>query len=121
MKASKFPIPINTPATLVNTLTNCINKLCSNGYNHVMKVNSKGLHVRATHKTYTAYDVKLIGTFQFDGQSIPENKIILYVLETFDGVKGILMDTNVSFKTESIAKFIKKVEDTGHSNKPVAA
>ena len=121
MKATKFPIPVNIPITLVNTLTNCINTLCSNGYNHVMKVNSKGLHERATHKTYTAYDVKLIATFQFDGQSIPENKVILYVLETIDGVKGILIDTNVTFKSDSIAKFIKKVEDAGHSNKPVAA
>lgn len=101
----------NPEVPAMNTLSGCINKEIKNGYTDTLKVNGQGLHVEGKDKVYTPSQIRIINFYRFEGQSDPADNAIMYVIETEDDVKGILIDAYGTYADEKINKFIKEVEE----------
>jgi hypothetical protein len=94
----------------MSTLTERTNKAIQNGYTDNLKVTKQGLYSTQKDKTYTPGEVKIIDFYRFEGQSDPADNAIMYIIETKDGVKGILIDAYGAYADENVNKFITEVE-----------
>ena len=111
-EAAKQEIPA------MNTLTERVNKMTQNGYTDNMKVTKDGLYSTERDKTYAPNEITIIDFFRFEGQSDPADNAILYVIETEDGCKGMLIDSYGAYSDEHINKFIRDVEGINKKDSP---
>lgn len=95
----------------MNTLTACSNKMIQNGYTDTMRVTRQGLYSVQKDKNYTPAEVKVVDFFRFEGQSDPADNAIMYVIETTDGDKGLLIDAYGAYADEGVNKFMIEVEE----------
>ena len=95
----------------MNTLSAVINKMVKQGYTDTLKVTQQGLYSTEKEFTYAPAAVRIINFYRFEGQSDPADNAIMYVIETEDGVKGILIDAYGAYSDEKINKFISEVEE----------
>ncbi len=95
----------------MNTLTACANKLTKDGYTDTLLVSTKGLYSTLNDKTYGPEEVKAVNFYRFEGQSDPGDNAILYVIETCDGAKGMIIDAFGLYADDAISKFMSHVDD----------
>jgi hypothetical protein len=98
-------------STLMNTLTERIDKAVQSGYTENMNVNRQGLYVEAGNKIYLPDEVSIVDFYRFEGESDPADGAILYLIETNDGLKGTLVDAYGTYADGYINKFITEVEE----------
>lgn len=110
MRTQGYRKPNDKP-TYMNTLTACSNKMVKDGYTDNFKVKKQGLFSIATEKHYSPADTNVINYYRFEGQSDPGDNIIMYVIETTDGQKGLLIDAYGPYADETVSKFMQEVED----------
>jgi hypothetical protein len=105
----------------MNTMSQCVNKLESDGYTEQFRVDEKGkLYAPSVDKSYKAEKVHILNFFRFEGASDPDENSILYAIQTDDGTKGMLTDAYGAYADPNVSKFIKQVEDIAKKNpKPV--
>lgn len=94
----------------MNTLTERVNKAIKNGYTDNFKVTNNGLFSEKTEKVYLPPQVTIKDFYRFEGESDPADNAIMYVIETHDGLKGILIDAYGTYADAKINKFIADVE-----------
>ena len=92
--------------------------MTQNGYTDNMKVTKDGLYSTERDKTYAPNEITIIDFFRFEGQSDPADNAILYVIETEDGCKGMLIDSYGAYSDEHINKFIRDVEGINKKDSP---
>ena len=93
----------------MTTLTERTNKAIKEGYADTLKVTKQGLYSTHKDKVYGPDEVQVINFFRFEGQSDPADNAIMYVIETIDGVKGILIDAYGAYADEHVNKFMTSV------------
>lgn len=105
----------NQPTTIkvphMNTLTGVTNKWTQNGYTDTITISKDGLYSTTKDKNYGPADVRVIDFYRFEGQSDPADNCILYVVETTDGVKGMVIDAYGTYADDDVTKFMKHVEE----------
>jgi hypothetical protein len=106
---------LSTPGADVpwmKSLATCANKMREEGYTEDFQVDKEGLSKfgQGT-KYYQPEDVRIVNFYRFEGVSDPGDNIIMYVIETNDGVKGTLVDGYGAYASDHVAKFIVKVEE----------
>ena len=102
---------IKEPVPFMNTLTACVNKVTRDGYTDAMKVTKQGLYSTTKDKTYAPDEVRIIDFYRFEGQSDPADNAILYVIETTDGAKGMIIDAYGTYSDITVTKFMTDVEE----------
>ena len=107
----------NEPVPFMNTLTERINKATKDGYTDTLKITKQGLYSESKHRAYAPDQVKVVDFFRFEGQSDPADNAIMYVIETSDGLKGILIDAYGAYADEHINKFMTDVEEINKKEK----
>jgi len=108
---------INTqPVPFMSTLSDRLNKAMKDGYTDNLKVTKQGLYSSVKDKTYTPAEVKIIDFYRFEGQSDPADNAIMYVVETWDGVKGTLVDAFGPYADEQVNNFMTEVEEINKKN-----
>ncbi|MCD6010613.1 MAG: hypothetical protein K0Q79_475 [Flavipsychrobacter sp.] len=95
----------------MNTLTERVNKAIQNGYVENFKVTKQGLYVERTDKTYQPADVYIKDFYRFEGESDPADNAIMYVIETWDDLKGTLIDAYGAYSDANVTKFISEVQE----------
>jgi hypothetical protein len=96
----------------MNTLTACVNKAQKEGYTQSFMVTRQGLQSAADEtSTYSPRQIKVVNFYRFEGQSDPADNSILYVIETSDGKKGMLIDAYGAYADDKVNKFMNEVED----------
>lgn len=110
MWAQEYNKP-NDKITFMNTLTSCVNKVVKDGYTDSFKVTRQGLYSTAKDKYYQPEEIHVINFYRFEGESDPGDMVIMYVIETRDGVKGTLVDAFGTYSDDSVSAFMKQVED----------
>jgi hypothetical protein len=95
----------------MNTLTERLNKTIKNGYTDNLKITRQGLYSAAKNKTYTPKEVRIVDFYRFEGHSDPGDNCIMYLLETNDGLKGVLIDAYGAYADENTNDFIAKVRE----------
>jgi hypothetical protein len=101
----------NATLTVMNTLTDRVNKAIKDGYTDNLKITRQGLYSAKKDKTYLPSEVKIIDFYRFEGQSDPADNAIMYIIETADGAKGVLIDAYGAYADENVNKFIAEVEE----------
>ena len=102
---------LNEPVPFMSTLTERVNKAMKDGYTDTLKMTKQGLYSAAKDKTYLPDEVRVIDFYRFEGQSDPADSAIMYVIETTDGVKGLLIDAYGAYADEHMNKFMTDVEE----------
>lgn len=103
--AAKDPIPF------MNTITSCINKAAKEGYRESFTVTKRGLYAVSNSRYYRPEQIQIVNFYRFEGQSDPGNNTTMYVIETFDGLKGTIVDAYSYYSDASVSKFMSEVEE----------
>lgn len=102
----ELPNPTNIPALL-----NCIKNAEADGYITDFEVTEAGLHVKDDTHYFKPEDIFINDFFRFELASDPSENSILYLVETKDGQKGILINAYGNYANPIIASFIERVEE----------
>jgi len=86
------------------------NKMVLEGYVDDFKITDGGLKSIKTGKIYEPHQINVINFFRFEGQSDPNDNSILYQIETFDGLKGTVVDAYGAYADRKLSEFMNNVE-----------
>lgn len=81
----------STTMPYMKSLYSCLNSMIGEGYTEDFKLTAKGIHSKRMNRTYEPHEIKIVNFFRFEGNSNPEDNVIMYILETADGQKGTLI------------------------------
>ncbi len=95
----------------MKTLSECINKAVQKGYTENFKVTGKGLTTEDEENSYLPENVAISDFHRFEGYSDPQDNAILYIIQTDDGTKGVLIDSYGTYADAKIGSFIKQVAE----------
>ncbi len=93
----------------VNTLKGSIDP--ATGYKANFTVSGKTLTDNSGLIHYKPHQVKIRNYFRINGNAKPENNAIAYLLETFDGKKGVLVYNYDVFTDSKVFNFLKAIVD----------
>lgn len=96
----------------LKSLTTCLNRIIADGFTEDFKLENVRLTALQHNRQYTPAQIQVINSFRFEGFSNPHDNAILYLIETFDGLKGTLIDTFDVSSPRPIENFIGEVEKT---------
>ena len=103
---------MNAPtAPYLETMVECHKKMMEDGYKENFTVKDDMLHSLTTEKSYKAEEVKIVNFFRFEGQTDPDDDSIMYVIETNDSAKGLLVDGYGPSSDPDMSQFIVAVEN----------
>jgi hypothetical protein len=106
----------NNSMPYMKSLAVCLNKMMKEGYTDDFRITEKGLESVRKHHNYRPDQIQIVNFFRFEGQSDPDDNAILYVIETDDGSRGILIDAYGVYNDPNVSKFIKAVETVQRKN-----
>jgi hypothetical protein len=95
----------------MQTLSEATNKAVAKGFTESFKVVGKGLTTETEQKFYSPEDIRISNFYRFEGYSDPMDNAILYLIETNDNVKGMLIDAYGAYADAKLSKFVHDVED----------
>lgn len=101
----------NNSQPYMKSLSTCLNKMISDGYDEDYKVTERGLESLHKGIVYQPEQVQIVNFFRFEGMSDPDDNAILYVVETNDGGKGTIIDGYGIYMDAKITAFMKEVEN----------
>jgi len=101
----------NNSQPYMKSLSTCLNKMISDGYDEDYKVTERGLESLHKGKVYKPEQVQIVNFFRFEGMSDPDDNAILYVIETEDGGKGTIIVGYGIYMEPKISGFMKEVEN----------
>lgn len=99
----------NSGVPYMKSLTNCLTRIIGDGYSEDFKIIDAGLVALQQNKIYIPAQIQIINFFRFEGASNSNDNAILYILETYDGVKGTLIDAYGIYKDSRIKSFINEI------------
>ncbi len=100
----------NSRMPYLKSLANCLKKMIVSGYTEIFRKNEKGLESLNTSKTYCSEEIKVINSFRFEGPAGSQKQATMYVIETRDGLKGTMVDTEETRRSDSdINSFIREI------------
>lgn len=76
-----------------DSLSLAIADLRDQGYTVDFNLHEDGLESKHHKTTYTAENLDVVKYYRFEGMTNPGDSSILYVIETTDGKKGLLVDS----------------------------
>lgn len=100
-----------SPADNMPTLLACISKAKKDGYTVDIEVTESGLHKKEEERYFSPEEVVIKDFYRFEGASDPSENSILYLVETNDGKKGILINAYGAYADPVLASFIEQVEE----------
>lgn len=88
-----------------------LNQLKEIGYVHTFLLDNEKLKCIESEKSFNPHELKLCGTFRYEGMSDPDDSRVVYALETQDGTKGIIMDAFGTYASPQLGAFLDSVYD----------
>ncbi len=95
-----------------SSLSVAIGALQKEGYNVDFNLVEEGLSSRSLKKDWKAGECDVIKYYRFEGMTNPGDNSILYVIETSDGHKGLLVDNYSAAGTYISPEMRKKLTIT---------
>jgi hypothetical protein len=88
---------IQEPAGWAQSLSSFVNKAVTEGFTECFKVTNRGLYGISSGRYFRPEQVSVIDTCNFEAQAQLEASI-MYILETFDGIRGTLIESSSQAK-----------------------
>lgn len=82
----------------ITSLYSCLNRVVGDGYTDNFKREGKGIQSKKTKRVYFPSEIKIVNFFRFEGNTNPKDNVVMYIIETVDGLKGTLVN---SYNTSS--------------------
>lgn len=95
----------------MTTLSSVTNTAYKRGYTENFQMKKAGMFAPTTGISYLPNEVKIDNFYRFEGASDPQDNAILYLLETHDGLKGVLIDGYGNGADKEIADFVKEIPE----------
>ncbi len=96
----------------MSTLTECLNIAAEHGFVASFRaVDGDRLLITDGSRSLRPEDVSIPNFYRFEGPSNPDDMAILYLIETHDGIKGVLVDAYGVYADEKVSEFVKAVTD----------
>ncbi|WP_339701547.1 phosphoribosylpyrophosphate synthetase [uncultured Marixanthomonas sp.] len=76
-----------------SSLSVAIENLQNKGYEQDFNLVEEGVESKSLKRKWKAGDLEVVKFYRFEGMSNPDDNSILYVIETHDGTKGLLVDS----------------------------
>jgi hypothetical protein len=86
-------------------------KMTQEGYTANFGVQDQHLQHMDSGHAYAPDQVHIVDFYRFEGITDPDDSSILYVIETNDGRKGMLVDAYGVYSNPDVDEFIKGVDD----------
>ncbi|RYE26527.1 MAG: hypothetical protein EOP51_00220 [Sphingobacteriales bacterium] len=104
--------PEQTPndKTPMTTLSKLIDKAKEDGYTEDFKIESSSL-LSANGDSYSAEQVTISNFYRFEGESDPDDEAILYLIETHNNLKGIIVSAYGPNAETQVHEFITQVNE----------
>jgi hypothetical protein len=100
----------NNSMPFMKSMATCLNKMVKEGYTEDFKVTEQGLESIHQHGSFRPEEIQVVNFFRFEGESDPDDNAILYVIETNNGTKGLLIDAYGIYNDPRVSQFMKDVE-----------
>jgi hypothetical protein len=92
------------------TLSECVNASIKNGYSENFKIAGERLTTSDGKSIYKPEQISIQNFFRFEGDTDPQDSSILFLIETFDGKKGILIDAYGVYADSDYSNFLRLVD-----------
>lgn len=91
------------------SLSVAIQDLQDQGYNEDFNLVAEGIESKSLKREWKAGELNVIKFYRFEGMTDPGDNTILYLIETIDGRKGLLVDVYGAEQGEISPEMIKKL------------
>jgi hypothetical protein len=98
------------PVHRVITLSESVNQAFRWGYTENFRMKNRSLVTDDEKISYRPDEVHIRNFFRFEGDSDPDYSSILYLIETQDGCKGVVVDAYGAYADKAISEFMGQVE-----------
>jgi hypothetical protein len=104
---------VNEPNSMpyMKSLATCLNKIMAEGYAEDFKLGERGLEALQQKKVYSPEQIHLVNSFRFKGEYELEENVILYIIETVDGLKGTLIDNFGKYSDSGLNRFMASIKN----------
>lgn len=92
-----------------SSLSVAIQDLQEQGFTEDFNLIAEGIESKSIKKQWKAGELEVIKFYRFEGMSDPGDNTILYLIETNDGRKGLLVDVYGADQGEISPEMIKKL------------
>jgi len=105
----------------MTTLVKVTNNLQQEGFTENFVPRKNGIEAPSKKRVYKPHEVQIDSFYRFEGESDPADNAIVYAIETFDGVKGLLVDAYGTYANHHVADFlteVQRIEKSAHVHDP---
>lgn len=92
-----------------SSLSIAIADLQNKGFTEDFNLIAEGIESRSLKKEWKAGELEVVKFYRFEGMSDPGDNTILYLIETLEGRKGLLVDVYGAERGDISSKMIKKL------------
>jgi hypothetical protein len=104
----------------MSTLLSCMKTAKEKGYSISFNISEGGLsHPDNDEHVYSPDQIMIDNFYRFEGASDPDENSILYLIQTIDGEKGIVVNAYGLYADPLVAAFIEQVEEISKSKTQV--
>lgn len=94
----------------VRPLSTCLQRASEDGYNENFKFSGDNLWTEDDKHSYDAEEINIDNYSYFDGHAPGDNSVV-YLVETSDGRRGVLIDVYGPYAQTRLASFIRKINE----------
>ncbi|WP_031427552.1 hypothetical protein [Flavimarina sp. Hel_I_48] len=92
-----------------DTLSEAIEALQKKGYDKDFNLVDEGIESKHLKKSWKAEQIEVEEAFRFEGMTNPGDNSVLYVINTHDGEKGLLVDAYGAYSGQISKEMIEKL------------
>ncbi|MEH6408836.1 MAG: phosphoribosylpyrophosphate synthetase [Leeuwenhoekiella sp.] len=92
-----------------SSLSVAIEDLQKKGYDTDFNLVDEGIESKHHKKTWPAEKIEVESAFRFEGMTDPGDNSVLYVINTHDGTKGLLVDAYGAYSGQISKEMIEKL------------
>lgn len=92
------------------SLSVAIRALKEEGYTHDYNLKEEVLENKAVGTVHEPHELKVVKYYRFEGRTNPDDSSVLYVIETDNGEKGLLVDAYGAYSGQISQEMLNKLK-----------
>lgn len=97
--------------TAKSTTLDVLDQLGELGFSNTFKLENGVLRCMESEHFFRPKDLKMCGSYRFEGVSDPDDSRVIYALEARDGTRGTVIDAFGTYACPELAQFLENVYD----------
>ena len=93
-----------------DSLLDALVQLRKKGYTCSFNIKPNGLYCPEKDETFTPEEVDIVEFHRFEGNTDFSDMSVLYVLQTTNNCKGVLIDAYGTYSNAAVGQFLRKID-----------